>query len=80
MDGSYDRKIKLKTARTKAVARSSLEAERPGHTEVLAGGSESWTRPSGGGERYWLAVLRGETLGGREGRGLPNKIQGTSYM
>lgn len=73
-------KIKRKPARTKAVASSNLEAGRPGHPEVLAGGSESWTRPSCGSDRYWPAGLRRETVGGRKRARLPNIVHGTSYM
>lgn len=45
---SYDRKIKLKAAKTGAVASRNLEAGRPERRKALAGDAELWTRPGGG--------------------------------
>ena len=45
---SYDRKIKLKTAKRVAVASRNLEAGRPGQAEVLAGYDAPWAMSGGG--------------------------------
>lgn len=56
-------KIKLKTAKTVAVASRNLEVGRPGQLEDPAGGGELRARSGDGGWECWGAVLARESLG-----------------
>lgn len=56
-------KIKLKTAKTVAVASRNLEVGRPEQIEDLAGGGELRARFRGGWWESWGAGLALETLG-----------------
>lgn len=73
-------KIKLKTAKTVAVASRNLEVGRPEQIEDLARGSELRARFRGGWWECWGAGLARETLGrGKRGVRLLKKKKKTRY-